>query len=68
MSMSNLLLVSGCGGGVVWCAFISLLRFMCELASENGRVAAWEWHGICELAFNAAGERHRNGVVRVNPP
>jgi hypothetical protein len=23
-----------------------------------GRGTAWEWHGMCELAFNAAGERH----------
>jgi hypothetical protein len=55
---------------------------MCELASENGRVAAGEQHGMCELAFNAAGERqsmcelafnaveerHENGMVCVNPP
>jgi hypothetical protein len=24
----------------------------------SGRVAAWERHGMCELAFNVAGERH----------
>jgi hypothetical protein len=24
----------------------------------SGRGTAWEWHGMCELAFNVAGERH----------
>jgi hypothetical protein len=24
----------------------------------SGRVAAWERHGMCELAFNTAGEQH----------
>jgi hypothetical protein len=34
----------------------------------RGRVAAGERQGMCELAFNVAGERHGNGMVCVNPP
>jgi hypothetical protein len=30
--------------------------------SKNGRVAAWERHGMCELTFNAVGERNGNGM------
>jgi hypothetical protein len=26
--------------------------------SENGRIAAGKWHGMCESGFKAAGERH----------
>jgi hypothetical protein len=25
---------------------------------DRGRGTAWEWHDMCELAFNAAWERH----------
>jgi hypothetical protein len=25
---------------------------------DSGRGTTWEWHGICELAFNTAWERH----------
>jgi hypothetical protein len=28
----------------------------------SGRVVAGERHAMCELAFNAAGERHGNGM------
>jgi hypothetical protein len=34
----------------------------------SGRVVAGERHGMCELAFNVAEERHGNGIVCVNPP
>jgi hypothetical protein len=31
-------------------------------------IAAGERQGMCELAFNTAGERHGNGMVCVNRP
>jgi hypothetical protein len=36
--------------------------------SENGRFVACGRHGMCELAFNMAGERHVDGMVCVNRP
>jgi hypothetical protein len=38
----------------------------CTVGEWQG--TAWERHGMCELAFNVAGERHGNGMVCVNPP
>jgi hypothetical protein len=34
----------------------------------NGRVVAWERHGMCESVFKTAGEQHGNGMLCVNPP
>jgi hypothetical protein len=34
--------------------------------AENGRVVTGLRHGMCELAFNAAEERHGNGTVCAN--
>jgi hypothetical protein len=36
--------------------------------SKNDKVVVLERHGMCELAFKAAGERHGNGMVCVNRP
>jgi hypothetical protein len=36
--------------------------------SEIGRVVAGERHGMCESAFNTAGEQQGNGMVCVNRP
>jgi hypothetical protein len=41
-------------------------RVVAESWHSRDRVAAGERHGMCELAFNAAGERHGNGMVCVN--
>jgi hypothetical protein len=60
--------------------YTSLVKDTCwkEIAGElhctvgewpvSGRRTAWDRHGMCELAFNVAGERHGNGMVCVNPP
>jgi hypothetical protein len=34
----------------------------------RGRGTVWEQHGMCELAFNAAGERHGDGICVNRPP
>jgi hypothetical protein len=61
--------------GTAWYVLISIGRpeTACGRPARVRRMAgsrqgnAWERNGLCELPFNAAGERQGNGMVCVNP-